>query len=200
MKSTLRTRIAAALLLSPFAALVSQPAQADLLDVLPSVIAQVALGQGQVYQGQVYGPAYPAHPGYGTYPGYEQPRHWRRDERAPRIVDMTPEPGDRTSDERRTLVSARFVDRASGIDPASVRLRINGQDVTHAARIDEDEIRYRERLAPGRYVADLVVRDRAGNVARRSWQFDVADRGPRDGHGHGDGYGYGYGRDRDWRR
>lgn len=195
MKSTLRTRIAAALLLSPFAALVAQPAHADLLDVLPSVIAQVALGQvqGQVYApaypAQVYGPAYPA---YGTYPGYEQPREWRRDERAPRIMDLTPEPGDVTSDERRTLVSARFVDRASGIDPRTVRLRINGQDVTHASRIDEDEIRYRERLAPGRYVAELFVRDRAGNVARRSWQFDVADRGPRDG------YGYGYGRD--WRR
>lgn len=164
MNPSLRIRLAAALLLSPLAALVAQPASAG----HPAVVVEPAVVDN----------------GYG-YGNERWNRGWRRDERAPQIFELTPQPGD-AQGRRFTLVSARFMDQRSGIDPASVRLRIDGRDVSQHARVSADEIRYRDRLAPGRHVAEVIVRDRAGNVARRTWQFDVLNRGH-------ERYGYGYG-------
>lgn len=104
-----------------------------------------------------------------------------RDVRDPVITDVTPDHRDRVGDRGRTQVAARFHDAESGV--ASVRLRLNGRDVTHASRIAGNQIRYRDDLRPGRYVAEVVVRDRAGNTSRRTWQFAVTDRGHRN-------YGY----------
>jgi len=110
---------------------------------------------------------------------------WRhagqRDERAPMINDLTPRPGERVGERYRMTVSARFEDDASGVDPASVRLHIDGRDVTSASRIEGAEVRFHNNLFPGRHVAEVTVRDRAGNTARRSWEFDVVDR-DRDGY------------------
>lgn len=184
MKSILRNRVAAAaLLLSPF--VLAAPAQAQLADVLPSLIAQVIVND-----------AYRDHRGYDDgRRGYDDGRRgWRRDERAPVITSLTPIPGDHVGGRRRTEVSARFDDRFSGVDPASVRLRVDGRDVTHESRVSDDEIRFRDQLAPGRHVAEVIVRDRAGNTARRSWQFDVSGyRYERPGYGYGYGNGYGQG-------
>lgn len=129
-------------------------------------------------------------------PAAAQERDWRddryeqrvrRDHRAPDIFAMSPEQGDRVSERGRTRISAHFQDERSGIDLRSVTLRVDGRNVTHRARIDGDEIRYAEDLRPGRHFAELLVRDRAGNLARRTWTFDVVDRD----FGR---YGYGYGR------
>jgi hypothetical protein len=171
MQSNLRKPFAAAVLMSS-AVLLAQPALAREQHVVvqaPAVIPAVVVAQRD-----------------GDHDNWR--RGWRRDERAPVISALTPVPGDRTGDRRRTEVSARFSDHFSGIDEASVRLRIDGRDVTPYARIDGDEVRIRENLAPGRHLAEVMVRDRAGNLARRSWQFDVVDRD----RGH-DRYGYGYG-------
>lgn len=111
-------------------------------------------------------------------------RH-QRDQRPPQITDVTPDHGDRVGDQRRTRISARFHDGGSGVNPASVRLRVDGRDVTGWSRFDGEQIRYREDLAPGRHFAELVVRDRAGNASRHAWSFVVVDR-DRD-------YGWGYG-------
>lgn len=108
----------------------------------------------------------------------------RHDEQAPQISDLTPIEGSRTQERGWTEVSARFEDRRSGIDPSSVRIRIDGKDVTRYARIEGDEVRVRGDLDRGRHVAEVTVRDRAGNVASRTWSFDV--REPQ--------YGWGYGR------
>lgn len=97
---------------------------------------------------------------------------WRRDFHAPEITDVTPDR--RVGDRGRTRIAARFHDEGSGV--AGVRLRVDGRDVTHAARVDHDEVRYREDLAPGRHHAEILVRDRAGNVARHAWSFVVVDR------------------------
>lgn len=183
MQSTLRPRLAAALLLSPLAALVAQPALANHREavIVESPVAPAVVVPERGYDGWRYG--------------------WRRDERPPQIVDLTPQPGERAEDRRRTLVSARFFDHRSGVDPQSVQLRIDGRDVTADARIFADQVRYREQLWPGRHVAEVTVRDHAGNTARRAWQFDVPQRDPEgygDGNGggyrgYGSGYGYGYG-------
>lgn len=200
---SLRKPLAAAVLLSSAAALVSQPALAG----EPRWV---------VHGPAVVSPAPAPTPGYGRdhdRNGHDRfdgdrddrdgARHgwrdWRRDERPPTIGDLTPLPGERVGERYRMTVSARFSDYAAGIDPASVRLRIDGRDVTGASRIGPDEVRFHNNLFPGRHLAEVVVRDRAGNTARRSWQFDVVDRGRddyRDDYrdGYGDGYGYGAGR------
>jgi hypothetical protein len=113
---------------------------------------------------------------------------WRRDAVAPAIVDLTPQPGQGVDvgGNKLMIVSARFTDHDSGIDTGSVRLRVDGIDVTGQSGVDEDEIRFMNRLVPGRHVAEVIVRDQAGNTARRSWQFDVAGAG---GYGYGDDQG-----------
>jgi hypothetical protein len=163
MKSTLRSRFAAAaMLLVPVGALLAaQPAAAQ----------------------------------HGDYRDHRDERgygHGWRDERAPRIFDVTPQEAARVSDRGWTRISARFVDRGTGV--AGVNLLVNGRDVTSRAQVGPDEVRYAENLRPGRNVAELLVRDRAGNTARRVWAFWVVDthRGP--------GYGYGYGREQGYGR
>ena len=111
---------------------------------------------------------------------WDTPQARPRDERAPQITDMTPAHGDRVSDRGRTHISAKLSDEGSGVDPASVRLRLAGRDVTNDARVTADEVNLRADLDPGRYTAELSVKDLAGNTTTRSWTFDVTDR-DRDG-------------------
>ncbi|HSV81962.1 MAG TPA: hypothetical protein VLK85_22430 [Ramlibacter sp.] len=101
---------------------------------------------------------------------------YARDRRGPEISDLTPAQGDRVGEHRWTRISARVSDDRSGIAPDSVRLRVDGRDVSDRARLDGDEVRLRDDLAPGRHVAELLVRDRAGNTSSRAWSFDVVDR------------------------
>lgn len=96
-----------------------------------------------------------------------------RDQRAPQVSQLTPANGGRVDERGRTLIQARLDDDRSGVDPASVRLHVDGLDVTDDARITQDEVSYRERLGQGQHRAELVVRDRAGNVSRTGWSFRV---------------------------
>jgi hypothetical protein len=96
-----------------------------------------------------------------------------RDERAPQITDLAPANGERIGERGRTHLRARLSDEGSGVDPATVRLRLNGRDVTADTRITPDEVHYRADLDPGRYTAELTVRDEAGNASTKSWSFDV---------------------------
>ena len=107
-----------------------------------------------------------------------------RDNQAPRISDVTPGDGVRVGERGRVHLFARLGDEGSGVDPATVRLRIDGRDLTGAAQISAEEVRLREDLPNGRHTADLEVRDRAGNAARKTWTFDVVDEH------HGDGRRY----------
>jgi hypothetical protein len=148
MKSTLRTKIAAAaMLLVPMGVM------------LAATPAAAAHRDGAYERGH----------------GYGDERDFRVDQRAPRIFDVTPEDGDRVGARGWTRITARFQDRGTGV--ATVSLRVDGRDVTDRARVDADDVRYAEDLRPGRHWAELVVRDRAGNTARRTWTFDVVDHG-----------------------
>jgi hypothetical protein len=167
MKATIRSAAAAAaMLLAPISALlVSQPAAAQ----------------------HAYGYAQPAVVAPGEFRGerWDQ-RHGRddrrrRDDSAPQISELTPSHGDRVGARGWTQVSAHFSDQGSGVDMGSLVLRVDGRDVTRRARVDGDDIRYAEDLQPGRHVAELVVRDRAGNASRRSWTFDVVGQGRGNG-------------------
>lgn len=108
----------------------------------------------------------------GAYPS-NRPGVFNRDRRGPDIGELSPANGERVRDRRETRVSARFSDDASGI--GDVNLRVDGRDVTHSSRIANGRIDYRADLAPGRHVAELAVRDQAGNLTRRSWTFEVDD-------------------------
>lgn len=104
-------------------------------------------------------------------------RDFARDERPPQITDLLPANGERISERGRVQIGARLSDEGgSGIDPASVRLRVAGRDVTSDARVTGDEVQYRRDLEPGRYSAELSVKDIAGNSSSKAWTFDVVDR------------------------
>lgn len=77
------------------------------------------------------------------------------------IVDMNTEP--------RIVFRVDYKD-ASGIDPASVRVFINGEDVTGLARITADhvEVIYMQPEG-GLYNARVEAADKAGNGALIEW-------------------------------
>jgi hypothetical protein len=100
-----------------------------------------------------------------------------RDERPPVIAELTPAPDTRVPGRGRMHISARLSDAGTGVDPGSVRMVVNGRDVTPELRLDGDEVHFRGFLPRGRHTAELEVRDRAGNAARRAWSFDVRGRG-----------------------
>lgn len=98
----------------------------------------------------------------------------RADRSAPRITQVTPSTGARVAEGgRSTFIQARLSDDGSGVDTRSVRLVVDGLDVTADARITDDAVGYRERLGRGTHRAELVVRDRAGNESRSAWTFAV---------------------------
>lgn len=151
---TFRTRIAAAaLMLVPVAALVAaQPAAAQ--------------------------PRYDDH----RYEQDRDHRDWRdqRDQRdlredrgAPEIFDVTPNTHQVIGGHGPITVSAHYRDYPSGVDVRSVSLRIDNRDVTRLAHVDDNDVRIDADLRPGRHVAELFVRDRAGNTAHKSWEFEV---------------------------
>ena len=116
----------------------------------------------------------------------EERREARRDDRSPDILDLIPGNGERVGDRGRIRIGAKLADEGSGIDPDSVRIRLNGRDVTADARVSADEVTFRDELEPGRYTAEVTVRDLAGNQTRKQWAFDVAARGDRDRGDRGD--------------
>lgn len=180
MQSTLRTKLAAvAALLVPAAALLAaQPAAAQHREDDFHNLMNPQPGATQHRDEDLH---------------RHGPRWEQRDRTAPEIYDVRPDQGDRVGDRGLTRIAARFSDDRSGVDPRSVTLRVDGRDVTGRARIDGNDIRYAEDLRPGRHYAELLVGDRAGNLARRSWTFAVVDRDAgRYGYGYGRGWDEGY--------
>ena len=103
-------------------------------------------------------------------------RRQARDDRPPQITHLSPGNNDRIEEGARAGIAARLSDEGSGIDPASVRVRLGGRDVTGQSHITADEVSFRADLRPGRYTAEVTARDRAGNSAAKSWNFEVVAR------------------------
>ncbi|MCC2632894.1 MAG: hypothetical protein K0S48_780 [Ramlibacter sp.] len=106
----------------------------------------------------------------------------------PKVVDVTPNHNQHVGERGRTEVSARYRDDRSGVNVSSVRLRIDGDDVTRQARVTGNKVSFEANLRQGRHQAELVVRDRAGNVTRTAWNF-VVDNDIRGNNGVSLGYG-----------
>jgi hypothetical protein len=71
-------------------------------------------------------------------------------------------------------------DSATGIDPAKVRLLVDGIDVTSGAQVGATAIRYTpsQPLAAGAHSVKLTVADKAGNSVVSEWGFSVDSSGP----------------------
>lgn len=96
------------------------------------------------------------------------------DNRPPSLVNLLPREGESVPPGP-LQISAGFEDRGgTGVDPASVQILLSGRNVTREAQISPQSFSLRTAVAPGRQVVDVTARDRAGNVVRRSWSFDVA--------------------------
>lgn len=106
----------------------------------------------------------------------EERREARNDRSAPQITEIAPAHGDRIGERGRAHITARLSDVGAGIDPSSVRLSLGGRDVTSDTRVTAEGIDYRSDLEPGRYTAELTVRDHADNMTRKQWTFDVLER------------------------
>jgi hypothetical protein len=144
MQSTLRTKLAAAaMLLIPLGAMVAA------------------------------GPAAAEHRdgAYDRGHGWGHQQDFRADRQAPRIFDVSPDADQSITTRGWTRMTARFQDDESGV--ATVFLSVDGRDVTGRARLNNGELRYAEDLRAGLHWAQLAVTDRAGNTARRTWQFTV---------------------------
>ncbi len=90
----------------------------------------------------------------------------------PMVRDASPEDKSNLNDTRPSI-SAAFEDDGSGVDKESVRLTVNGRDVTGRATVTRDFITYRPEtpLPAGMQQVELQVADMAGNVSRSRWAF-----------------------------
>jgi hypothetical protein len=101
------------------------------------------------------------------------------DTRPPAVRDLTPREGEVVAGGPSTVVSGRFDDQGgTGVDPDSVRITISGRNVTPQSDVTPGSFTFRGPLPPGRHTVDVIARDRAGNLVRRTWSFDVAEAAP----------------------
>lgn len=153
--------------------------RADRIDPTQLMTARLTFGE-RVYSRQFnYPPAFQALAmgARGDQRGEARAeRQAARDQRSPDITELTPANGERVEERRNTRVAARLSDEGSGVDPESVQLRLNGRDVSAEARVTDDRVVFRDELEPGRYTAEVTVRDKVGNQTKKTWTFDVAER------------------------
>jgi hypothetical protein len=97
------------------------------------------------------------------------------DTQAPEIRNVLPAPNAQMAAGRPNITAVLEDPAGSGVDPATVRLTLNGRDITDQATVTQNFVAYRpaEDLAPGQYRVELTARDRAGNEAREAWTFTV---------------------------
>jgi hypothetical protein len=75
----------------------------------------------------------------------------------------------------RPELKVNFLDDASGINPSSIHMTFNGQDVTGSCKITDRSISYDlpNDLAPGQYAVGFTIADKAGNPSSKNWNFSV---------------------------
>ncbi|MBN9503951.1 MAG: hypothetical protein BGO01_03135 [Armatimonadetes bacterium 55-13] len=100
------------------------------------------------------------------------------DNQAPTISATTPELEGRVN-QLRPNITAVFEDQnGSGIDSSTVRLRLDGKDVTEDATVTANLVAYKPamELTAGKHEAEVRVKDRAGNYTAKTWTFNVVDK------------------------
>ena len=91
------------------------------------------------------------------------------------VLALSPEPGERVPEEA-VLVAASFVDRGAELDPGSVRVEVDGRDVTPEAEVSAEVVTWRPRqaLPPGLHRVTVTARTRGGAaIPPATWAFKV---------------------------
>jgi len=114
--------------------------------------------------------------------GNERASSWSfnlTDSEPPEISDLQPLNGS-TIGEIRPLISASIRDEASGIDPRSLVLIVDGSNVTESMSVFPNKIWYtiQKPLSAGRHSVTLKAEDLQGNAAERTWYFLLEEQRP----------------------
>jgi len=100
--------------------------------------------------------------------------HFTTGSRPPTVTITAPVNGSFLA-EGRPAITAAFSDSGSGIDPASVKLLLDGVDRTVAAQVSASGLTFQPAgtLAEGAHAATIVVKDSAGNSGQAAVGFTV---------------------------
>lgn len=90
----------------------------------------------------------------------------------PTIRDRGPTPDAHVTNPRPNIYAA-FEDQGSGVDPGSVRLIVNGHDVTADAEVTPYFLSYTPSspMSSGTQTVQLSLADKAGNKTQSDWKF-----------------------------
>jgi hypothetical protein len=101
------------------------------------------------------------------------------DNRPPNLAFLVPSEGAVVAGGASVHVAATFQDPGgSGVDPESVQIVVSGRNVTRESQITSQSFSFWGPLPAGRQTVDVTARDRAGNMVRRAWNFEVAAATP----------------------
>jgi hypothetical protein len=96
------------------------------------------------------------------------------DSTPPKVTGLSPQPNARVDTANPALEVVYEDEGGSGINPAAVRLWVNGQDVTAKAKINVDRLTYQAQgLKNGTVTAQVKLVDVAGNEINQRWNFTV---------------------------
>lgn len=108
------------------------------------------------------------------------------DGRAADVYSLTPSPGMQVSGSPPLKMSCKIVDEGSGIDPESIKLLLDGNEVEHTYEPDTGTIKYstpatgtQTPLVDGRHVLTVQALDWRGNLLDYSWSFVVDNSLPK---------------------
>lgn len=97
--------------------------------------------------------------------------------RAPVLKNLSPRDGD-TVPLGQVSIAGTFDDSGGvGVDPKSVRITVDGRDVTRNSTVTSDFFTYRTDPGPGSHQVQVSAQDTAGGTIRHSWRFSVAQQG-----------------------
>jgi len=99
------------------------------------------------------------------------------DTQVPLIVSTTPETNGRVSRSQPNITAVFDDQGGSGIDPRSVQVLVDNEDVTRQSTVTSNLVVYRPEnvMSAGSHSVTVTARDRAGNQVNKSWTFRVAD-------------------------
>lgn len=101
------------------------------------------------------------------------------DREPPVVRNVQPKEGDQVWMTPQFGISGTFEDgRGAGVDPRTVKIVVDGRDVTNSADITPQFFSYRPRNLPaGTHRVEVSARDYAGNAMRSGWSFQTSAQG-----------------------
>lgn len=95
------------------------------------------------------------------------------DNEPPSVSNVSPKDNDSVPYSSSFTISGSFDDaRGTGVDPKSVKIILDGKDVTAQSTITSQNFSYRPaNLAVGNHSVDVRARDQVGNASRTTWSF-----------------------------